>query len=74
MPQRLRDALGKDETVRVVIVDSAPEVGAGMGAETGAVIRRALAECGVEASRLRVSAIDAEGVMLSNGERSPPTR
>ena len=35
MPQRLRDALGKDETVRVVIVDSAPEVGAGMGAEPG---------------------------------------
>ncbi|MBH2631237.1 NAD(P)/FAD-dependent oxidoreductase [Serratia marcescens] len=70
MPQRLRDALGKDENVRVVIVDSAPEVGAGMGAEPGAVIRQALAECGVEArAGLRVSAIDAEGVMLSNGER-----
>ena len=50
MPQRLRDALGKDEP--------------------GAVIRQALAECGVEArAGLRVSAIDAEGVMLSNGER-----
>ncbi|WP_312763350.1 FAD-dependent oxidoreductase, partial [Serratia sp. (in: enterobacteria)] len=49
MPQRLRDALGKDENVRVVIVDTAPEVGAGMGAEPGAVIRQALAECGVEA-------------------------
>lgn len=70
MPQRLRDALGKDENVRVVIVDSAPEVGAGMGAEPGAVIRQALAECDVEArAGLRVSAIDAEGVMLSNGER-----
>ncbi|HEI9905379.1 TPA: FAD-dependent oxidoreductase [Serratia marcescens] len=70
MPQRLRDALGKDENVRVVIVDSAPEVGAGMGAEPGAVIRQVLAECGVEArAGLRVSAIDAEGVMLSNGER-----
>ncbi|MDQ9481001.1 FAD-dependent oxidoreductase [Serratia marcescens] len=70
MPQRLRDVLGKDENVRVVIVDSAPEVGAGMGAEPGAVIRQALAECGVEArAGLRVSAIDAEGVMLSNGER-----
>lgn len=70
MPQRLRDALGKDENVRVVIVDTAPEVGAGMGAEPGAVIRQALAECGVEArAGLRVSAIDAEGVMLSNGER-----
>ncbi len=65
MPQRLRDALGKDENVRVVIVDTAPEVGAGMGAEPGAVIRQALAECGVEArAGLRVSAIDAEGVML----------
>ncbi|MBH2927088.1 FAD-dependent oxidoreductase [Serratia ureilytica] len=70
MPQRLRDALGKNENVRVVIVDSAPEVGAGMGAEPGAGIRQALAECGVEArAGLRVSAIDAEGVMLSNGER-----
>ncbi len=70
MPQRLRDALGQNENVRVVIVDSAPEVGAGMGAEPGAVIRQALAECGVEArAGLRVSAIDAEGVMLSNGER-----
>jgi len=70
MPQRLRDALGKDENVRVVIVDTAQEVGAGMGAEPGAVIRQALAECGVEArAGLRVSAIDAEGVMLSNGER-----
>lgn len=70
MPQRLRDALGQNENVRVVIVDSAPEVGAGMGAEPGTVIRQALAECGVEArAGLRVSAIDAEGVMLSNGER-----
>lgn len=70
MPQRLRDALGQNENVRVVIVDSAPEVGAGMGAEPGAVIRQALAECGVEAlAGLRVSAIDAEGGMLSNGER-----
>lgn len=51
-------------------LESAPEVGAGMGAEPGAVIRQALAECGVEArAGLRVSAIDAEGVMLSNGER-----
>ena len=70
MPQRLRDALGQNENVRVVIVDSAPEVGAGMGAEPGAVIRQALAECGVEArAGLRVSAIDAEGGMLSSGER-----
>ncbi|MBJ2096147.1 NAD(P)/FAD-dependent oxidoreductase [Serratia ureilytica] len=70
MPQRLRDALGQNENVRVVIVDSAPEVGAGMGAEPGTVIRQALAECGVEArAGLRVSAIYAEGVMLSNGER-----
>lgn len=70
MPQRLRDALGKDEKVRVVIVDTAPEVGAGMGEEPGAVIRQALTECGVEMrAGLRVSAIDAEGATLSNGER-----
>lgn len=70
MPQRLRDALGKDEKVCVVIVDTAPEVGAGMGEEPGAVIRQALTECGVEMrAGLRVSAIDAEGATLSNGER-----
>lgn len=70
MPQRLRDALGKEQNVRVVIVDTAPEVGAGMGAEPGAVIRQALAECGVETrAGQRVSAIDAEGVTLSGGER-----
>ncbi|MEX0631479.1 hypothetical protein M8494_02775 [Serratia ureilytica] len=71
---RLRDVLGKDENVRVVIVDTAPEVGAGMGAEPGAVMPGA-GGCGVEArAGLRVSAIDAEGVMLSNGERIAPTR
>ncbi|CAI0715512.1 MULTISPECIES: NAD(P)/FAD-dependent oxidoreductase [Serratia] len=70
MPQRLRDVFGREAEVRTVIVDTAPEVGAGMGAEPAAVIRQALAECGVETrAGVRVTAIDAQGVTLSNGER-----
>jgi NADH dehydrogenase len=70
MPDRLRAVLGAEADVRVVIVDTAPEVGAGMGAEPAVVIRQALDECGVESrAGLRVAAIDADGVTLSNGER-----
>ncbi|CAI1153864.1 NAD(P)/FAD-dependent oxidoreductase [Serratia entomophila] len=70
MPDRLRAALGAEADVRVVIVDTAAEVGAGMGAEPAVVIRQALEECGVESrAGLRVAAIDADGVTLSNGER-----
>ncbi|VEA67150.1 NADH dehydrogenase-like protein yjlD [Serratia plymuthica] len=70
MPMRLRAILGSQADIRVVIVDTAPEVGAGMGAEPAAVIQQALAECGVESrAGVRVTAIDADGVTLSDGER-----
>ncbi|MFK8984691.1 NAD(P)/FAD-dependent oxidoreductase [Acinetobacter seifertii] len=69
MPERLRSIL--DETnVRVVLVDSSTEIGAAMGDEAAAVIREALEELGVEGKAgLRVTALDASGVTLSNGER-----
>jgi NADH dehydrogenase len=70
MPMRLRAILGNEADIRVVIVDTAAEVGAGMGAEPGIVIRQALEECGVESrAGMRVTAIDADSVTLSSGER-----
>lgn len=70
MPMRLREILGSEANIRVVIVDTAAEVGAGMGAEPGRVIRQALDECGVESrAGMRVTAIEAGSVTLSNGER-----
>lgn len=70
MPSRLRDALGGDADIRVVIVDSAEEIGAGMGAAPLPFIREALAEAGVEPRvRCRAAAIDEAGVTLSDGSR-----
>ncbi|MDC4863645.1 FAD-dependent oxidoreductase [Acinetobacter baumannii] len=69
MPERLRSIL--DETdVRVVLVDSSTDVGAAMGDQAATVIREALNELGVEGKAgLRVTALDATGVTLSNGEK-----
>ncbi|GAA5588484.1 NADH dehydrogenase-like protein MT1860 [Acinetobacter calcoaceticus] len=69
MPERLRSILGETD-VRVVLVDSSTEIGAAMGDQAAAVIREALSELGVEGkARLRVTALDASGVTLSNGEK-----
>lgn len=69
MPERLRSILGETD-VRVVLVDSSTEIGAAMGDQAAAVIREALTELGVEGKAgLRVTALDASGVTLSNGER-----
>ncbi|WP_416041441.1 NAD(P)/FAD-dependent oxidoreductase [Acinetobacter lactucae] len=69
MPERLRNILGETD-IRVVLVDSSAEIGAALGDEAAAVIREALDELGVEGkARLRVTALDASGVTLSNGER-----
>ncbi|WP_343620422.1 NAD(P)/FAD-dependent oxidoreductase [Acinetobacter proteolyticus] len=69
MPERLRSILAETD-IRVVLVDSSAEIGAAIGDEAAAVIREALTELGVEAiAGLRVTALDAAGVTLSNGER-----
>lgn len=69
MPERLRSILGETD-IRVVLVDSSAEIGAALGDEAAAVIREALSELGVEGKAgLRVTALDASGVTLSNGER-----
>lgn len=72
MPERLRAALGPDAAIRVVIVDPAPAIAAEMGAEAGVVVREALDEMGIEQRPgVRVSAIDADGVTLSDGTVIP---
>ncbi|WP_171429778.1 NAD(P)/FAD-dependent oxidoreductase [Acinetobacter lactucae] len=69
MPERLRNILGETD-IRVVLIDSSAEIGAALGDEAAAVIREALDELGVEGKAgLRVTALDASGVTLSNGER-----
>lgn len=69
MPERLRSILGEPD-VRVVLVDSATEIGAAMGDQAATVIREALNQLGVEGKAgLRVTALDATGVTLSNGEK-----
>ncbi|MBU3166694.1 NAD(P)/FAD-dependent oxidoreductase [Acinetobacter baumannii] len=69
MPERLRNILGETD-IRVVLVDSSAEIAAALGEEAAAVIREALEELGVEGKAgLRVTALDASGVTLSNGER-----
>ncbi|HDQ4280897.1 TPA: FAD-dependent oxidoreductase [Acinetobacter baumannii] len=69
MSERLRSILGETD-VRVVLVDSSTEIGAAMGDQAATVIREALNELGVEGKAgLRVTALDATGVTLSNGEK-----
>ncbi|MDV7518846.1 FAD-dependent oxidoreductase [Acinetobacter baumannii] len=69
MPERLRSILGETD-VRVVLVDSSTDIGAAMGDQATTVIREALNELGVEGKAgLRVTALDATGVTLSNGEK-----
>ncbi|MBM7141326.1 NAD(P)/FAD-dependent oxidoreductase [Acinetobacter sp. 105-3] len=69
MPERLRSILGETD-IRVVLVDSSTEIGAAMGDQAATVIREALTELSVEGKAgLRVTALDASGVTLSNGEK-----
>ena len=70
MPQRLRDALGKDETVRVVIVDARPGSGRrNERAEPGAVIRGRWRSAAWKREPACASRLSTLRVMLSNGER-----
>lgn len=70
MPGRLRAALGSDAAVRVIIVDNAAAIGASMGPQAQPFVAEALAEAGIETrAGARVSAIEADGVTLSSGER-----
>lgn len=70
LPQRLRNLFGSGVTPRVVLVDHNRFVGSDMGDDARPVIEAALADNGVEAlTGVRVTAVDAVGVMLSSGAR-----
>jgi NADH:ubiquinone reductase (H+-translocating) len=59
-------------TPRVLLIDHNPFVGADMGDSARPLIEAALADNGVEAlTGVGVTAVDADGVMLSTGQRVP---
>ena len=69
MPGRLREILGEQTDINVIIVDRGQKIGASMGEEISQSIVAASEELGVE-WRLGVSvqAVDANGVTLSDGQ------
>lgn len=70
MPQRLRDILGKDAPIRVVVLEQAAAIGPDLGPEPRPFIEEALAECGVEVmTSAGAVAIDADSVTTSIGVR-----
>lgn len=70
MPERLREILGANADVRVIIVDRSEHVAPAMGINPRSFIEERLRDLGIE-TRLNVgvAALDAEGVTLSDGER-----
>jgi len=70
MPERLRNILGSDENIRIVLIDSSKEIGASMGKEASIIIQEAFKEMGIEGkANVTVTALDASGVTLSSGEK-----
>lgn len=69
VPSRLREILGKDAQLRVVIVDRNEAIAPDMGAGPRPIIQDALRKLGVE-TRLGVgvASLDKSGVTLSSGE------
>lgn len=70
IPGRLREILGEDTDIRVIIVDRSEHVAPAMGPEPRPFIEERLRALGVE-TRLNVgiSSLDENVVTLSNGER-----
>jgi NADH dehydrogenase len=72
MPERLRDLFGSDSHLQVIIVDSSDKIGQAMGENACEIINQALASNGVTVrTGVRVRAINADGVILSNDEFIP---
>lgn len=70
MPARLREVLGQAAAVNVIVVERNSEIGPDLGAGPRPVITQALTELGVKWKLgSGVAAVDANGVMLENGER-----
>ncbi|MGH8790428.1 MAG: NAD(P)/FAD-dependent oxidoreductase [Cupriavidus necator] len=70
MPARLREVLGEDAAVNVIMVERNAAIGPDLGAGPRPVITQALTELGVTWKLgSGVAAVDASGVTLDNGER-----
>jgi NADH dehydrogenase len=70
LPGRLRDILGPQAKIRVVVLEQAPVIGPDLGPVPRPVIEEALAGCGVEVmAAAAVLSIDADSVLISTGER-----
>lgn len=69
MPARLREVLGNDASVNVIMVDRNADVGSDLGAGPRPVIMQALTELGVTWKLgSGVASVDAKGTTLENGE------
>ena len=72
MPERLRELFGSDSHLQVIIVDSSDKIGQAMGENACEIINQALVSNGVTVrTGVRVRAINADGVILSNDEFIP---
>jgi len=72
MPHRLRNALGENANVRVVVVERADAIGPDLGPGPRPVIEEALNSLGVELILGKaVAAVDARGVTLEDGTHIP---
>jgi NADH dehydrogenase len=70
MPDRLREALGHDAAVNVIMVERNAAIGPDLGPGPRPVITQALTELGVTWKlNSGVASVDAQGVTLDNGER-----
>jgi NADH dehydrogenase len=69
MPGRLREILGDDADIRVVIVERSPHVAATMGDEPRPYIEARLAELGIETrTGTAITRVDEHSVTLDSGE------
>lgn len=70
LPARLREALGGDAAVRVIMVERNADIGPDLGPGPRPVITQALTDLGVTWKLgSGVAAVDPQGVTLENGER-----
>ncbi|PQZ91463.1 MULTISPECIES: NAD(P)/FAD-dependent oxidoreductase [Pseudomonas] len=70
MPARLREALGNNANVRVIVVDRGPQIAASMGDGIRPSIIEASNELGLEwVLNTSVASVDAGGVTLADGQR-----
>jgi len=70
MPARLRQIMGADVAVRVVLVERSAKVGPEMSDASYTKVQEALDACGVEVlTSTGVTAIDADGVTLADGSK-----